>query len=163
MTRRKFRKVSLRRSNIMLLYIMKGLDECCGIGEARAAMKTTPILAAAIALLSLSACEKKSEVVTSTAPDPQEEALKNAAPVSLPPALTASVSLRCGDNSLIYVDFYKGETQAVVKTTKDGAPTVLKAPASGEPYVADGGWKLTGNAKAISVTTPGKPARSCHA
>jgi hypothetical protein len=126
-------------------------------------MKTLPILAAAAAMLSLSACEKKSEVVTTTAPDPQEEALKNAAPIALPPALTASVSLRCGDNSLIYVDFYKGETQAVVKTAKDGTPTVLKAPASGEPYVADGGWKLTGNSKAISVTLPGKPAKSCHA
>ncbi|MEI9928505.1 MAG: hypothetical protein WDN44_13420 [Sphingomonas sp.] len=126
-------------------------------------MKTTPLLAAAVAILSLSACDKQPEVVTTTAPDPQETALKNAAPIELPPAMTASASLRCGDNSLVYVDFFKGETQAIVRTEKAGTPTTLKAPAAGEPYVADGGWKLTGNAKSVSVTLPGKPAKSCHA
>ncbi len=133
------------------------------MGEARSAMKTTPILAAAVALFSLSACDKTPEVVTTTAPDPQETALKNAAPVVAPPSITAEASLRCGDNSLIYVDFFSGETQAIVRTEKNGTPTTLKAPAPGEPYVADGGWKLTGNAKAVTVSVKGGASKSCHA
>jgi hypothetical protein len=100
--------------------------------------------------------------VTSTAPDPQAEALKNAAPIVAPPSITAEASLRCADNSLVYIDFYKGETQVVVRTVKGGTGTTLTAPAAGQPYVADG-YKVTGNAKAASVALPGKSAQSCHA
>ncbi|WP_448661173.1 hypothetical protein ACG3SL_11105 [Sphingomonas sp. CJ20] len=127
-------------------------------------MKNAPIFAAAaVAILSLSACENKPEEVTSTAPDPMASQLANAAPVELPPAIASSVTLRCGDNTLVYVDFFKGDKQVQVKTEKTGPATMLKAPEAGQPFEAEGGYKLTGTPKNVSITLPGKPAKSCHA
>ena len=127
-------------------------------------MKNPPLIAAAaIALLSLAACENKPEEVTSTAPDPMASQLANAAPVELPPAIAESVTLRCGDNSLVYVDFFQGNKQVQLKTEKGGPATMLKAPEAGQPFEAAGGFKLTGTSKNVSVTVPGKAAKTCHA
>jgi hypothetical protein len=127
-------------------------------------MNKAPLFAAAAAMLfSLAACENKTEEVTSTAPDPQAEALKNAPPVELPPSIAASVSMRCKDNSIVFADFYQGEKQVLIKETKDGPGHMLKAPSAGEPYVADGGYKVTGTSKNATIEVPGKGARVCHA
>jgi hypothetical protein len=127
-------------------------------------MKNPPLIAAAaIALLSLAACENKPEEVTSTAPDPMASQLANAAPVELPPAISESVTLRCGDNSLVYVDFFQGNKQVQLKTEKSGPATMLRAPEAGQPFEAAGGYKLTGTPKNVSVTVPGKAAKTCHA
>lgn len=121
------------------------------------------IAAAAVALLSLAACENKPEEVSSTAPDPMASQLANAAPVELPPAISESVTLRCGDNSLVYVDFFQGNKQVQLKTEKTGTATMLKAAEAGQPFEAEGGYKLTGTPKNVSVTLPGKDAKNCHA
>ena len=121
------------------------------------------IAAAAVALLSLAACENKPEEVSSTAPDPMASQLANAAPVELPPAISESVSLRCGDNSLVYLDFFQGNKQVQLKTEKTGPATMLKASEAGQPFEAAGGYKLTGTPKNVNVTLPGKPAKNCHA
>ena len=126
-------------------------------------MMNRSLAIAAVALLSLSACNNKPEEVTSTAPDPMASQLANAAPVELPPAMSESVTLRCGDNSLVYVDFFQGNKQVQLKTEKGGPATMLRAAEAGQPYEAAGGYKLTGTPKNVSVTTPGKGARSCHA
>lgn len=128
-------------------------------------MKTLPLYAAAAAgLLSLAACDQKPEVVDTRAPDPNREAVNKAGPVVLPPSVSASVTFRCQPgNALIYVDFYQGNTQVVVRTSKDGTRNLLKAPADGEPYVADGGFKLTGNAHAATVVTPDLGTKTCKA
>lgn len=123
----------------------------------------TPLAVAAIALLSLAACKNEPQEVSSTAPDPQASQLANAAPVELPPAITDSVSLRCADNSLIFVDFFDGNKMVQVKTEKTGTGTILKAPEAGEPFVAEGGYELTGTPKSVTVTLPGKPAKTCKA
>jgi hypothetical protein len=121
------------------------------------------IAAAAVALLSLAACENKPEEVTSTAPDPMASQLANAAPVELPPAIAETVTLRCGDNSLVYLDFFQGNKQVQLKTDKKGPATMLKAAEAGQPFEAEGGYKLTGTSKSVNVTVPGKPAKTCHA
>jgi len=127
-------------------------------------MNKTPLIAAAAALLSLAACNKdKPEEVSGVAPDPMASQLANAAPIELPPAIAAQVSMRCGDNSLVFIDFFQGDKQAIVRTVKDGPATVLKAPTAGEPYVAEGGFKVTGNAKTATVITPNEGTRTCHA
>lgn len=128
-------------------------------------MKTLPLYAtAAAALLSLAACEQKPEVVDTRTPDPNREAVNKAGPVELPPAIAASVTFRCQPgNALIYVDFFQGDKQVVLRTDKSGPRTTLKAPNAGEPYVADGGFKLTGTAKAATVTTPDLGTKSCKA
>ncbi|MEI9851779.1 MAG: hypothetical protein WDN24_14155, partial [Sphingomonas sp.] len=128
-------------------------------------MKTLPLIAvAACALVSLSACKNEPEVIDSRAPDPLAEQVKNAPPVELPPAMTASVSFRCQPgNSIIYVDFFKGDKMAVLRTVKDGPPTVLNAPEAGQPYVAAGGFSLTGTHKAATVQISGAAPKTCKA
>jgi hypothetical protein len=127
-------------------------------------MKSLPLMTAAAALaLSLSACQKQQPtVIDTTAPDPMASQLANAAPVELPPAMVASVSFRCKDNSLVYVDFFKGDTQANLHVKeKNKTPIVLRAAASGDPLTGNG-YTLTGNQDQISLTTPDGAKLSCH-
>ena len=127
-------------------------------------MNKAPVFAAAAALFALAACNNNQpEDVSSTAPDPMASALANAAPVELPPAIEVSVTMRCKDNSLVYADFFKGSKLVQLKAEKGGPGTMLKAPTAGEPYVAEGGYKLTGTAKNATIEMPGKGARDCHA
>lgn len=120
-----------------------------------------PLLLSAAALLSLAGCNSEPETLTNERPDPQAEAMANAAPVTLPPAMSASVAFRCKDNSLVYVDFFDGSF-VNYRTDRAAPPTVLRAPVKGEPYVAEG-YSLTGDAKSISLTAPGKGSQSCNA
>jgi len=133
------------------------------VREAGRAMKTflLPTLAAAM-LLPLAACENKPEVVDTRSKDPLAEQIKNAPPVELPPAMEATVTFRCKDNSLVYVDFFQGHEIANLRTEKGGTPIQLKADASGNPYQGSG-YTVTGNAKQIDLIAPGKGAQSCKA
>jgi len=118
---------------------------------------------AAVALLALSACDnnaKKPVEVTSVADDPNAAAVRNAAPVELPPAITADVTMRCKDNSLVYVTFFDGDKQVVVKPTKDATPVKLTAEKAGDPLKAEG-YSLTGTPKNITLTQPGKGTLTC--
>jgi hypothetical protein len=120
-------------------------------------------LSVALVSLTLAACQNQPEEVTSVAPDPQASALRNAAPVELPPSVTASKTFRCADNSLIYVDFFSGDKQVQLRTEKGGTATMLRAPQAGQPFVAEGGYQLTGTPSSVNVTVPGKGAKSCKA
>jgi hypothetical protein len=124
----------------------------------------SPLLpaAAAVALIALSACQNKKEVVSNVAPDPLASQIANRAPVELPPAIKADVSMRCDDNSVVYVTFFEGDKQAVVKATKDGSPVMLKADTAGGPLTG-GGWTVSGTPKKAKITAPGKSAQSCDA
>ncbi|MGI4732754.1 MAG: hypothetical protein ACRYFW_13550 [Janthinobacterium lividum] len=127
-----------------------------------------PLSAAAFALLalplSLGACQKKAPtVVDETPPDPLANQVAAAPPVELPPAIKASVTMRCtGDNSLVYVNFFAGDTQATLQTVKDGTPTRLIAAKAGDPFKADGGYEIKGDAKKIELKQPGKKDLTCH-
>ncbi|APR54275.1 hypothetical protein [Sphingomonas koreensis] len=118
--------------------------------------------AVAIALLPLAACKPEPEVVTDTAPDPMATALKNAPAVELPPAIKATVSMRCQPgNALVFAEFFQGDKLVKLRTEKNGKPTDLKAPEAGQPFTAEGGYKLTGNEKSATVELPGKGSLSC--
>ena len=120
-------------------------------------------VAAAAAFALLAGCgEQQPEQVDSRAPDPQASALRNAAPVELPPAMTASVTFRCKDNSLVYVDFFQGNKLANFRTERGTPPVRLTAEKDGDPLTADG-YKLTGTQKSISLTRPGKGEMTCNA
>ncbi|TXC70004.1 hypothetical protein FSB78_02835 [Sphingomonas ginsenosidivorax] len=126
-------------------------------------MKTLPMTAVA-ALLVLAACNSKPaapEVLDSN-PDPMANTLANAAPVELPPAIKSEKTLRCKDNTLVYVTFFEGDKQAVVKTKQDGTPTKLVAEAAGAAKTAEGGWSMTGGDSEVVLTQPGKAAQTCH-
>lgn len=124
----------------------------------------SPFPLSAVALLALAACNQQSKPeVVDTNPDPMAKTLANAAPVEMPPAIKADKTMRCKDNSLVYVTFFEGDKMAIVRTAKAGTPTQLKAEKAGEPLTADGGWKLTGSPSSVSLTQPGKSALTCTA
>src|SRR3546814_19528289 len=87
--------------------------------------------------------------------------LANAAPVELPPSMKASVAFRCKDNSLAFVDFFSGDKLANLRTKKDGEIIRLTAENAGDPLTADGGYKLTGDQNAITLTTPAGGTQTC--
>jgi hypothetical protein len=123
-------------------------------------MKSLPLLPAAAALLALAACNNKPQVVD-TNPDPMANQLAQAPKAELPPAIKADKTLRCKDNSLVYVTFFEGDKMAVVRTKEGGTPTQLTAEKAGDPLTAAGGWKMTGSAASVELTQPGKAAESC--
>ena len=127
--------------------------------------KRTRLSAAAslATILLLSACNNKPETVTSGVVDPDAATVAAAPPVALPPAIEASRTYRCKDNSLVYVDFFAGGTKANFRTQKGGTPTALTAPEAGKPLTAEGGYSVGGNAATTEIAAPGKPAQSCKA
>lgn len=127
-------------------------------------MKHISLLLPAAALLALSACNNRP---TAEAVDPNAESVTNesaakAAPVELPPAIRADKTFRCKDNSLVYVTFFQGDKQALVRTEPNGAPTTLRAANAGEPLTAKGGYSMTGTTESITLTLPGKPEQTCR-
>ena len=120
-----------------------------------------PAAAALAASLLLAACGKP-ETVTASDNDPTAKEIAAAPPVELPPAIEASRTYRCKDNSLVYVDFFAGGLGANFRTEKTGTPTKLTAPEAGKPLVADG-YSVGGNAATTQIASPGKPAQSCKA
>jgi hypothetical protein len=125
-------------------------------------MKISPLFVAATAFLALAACKPDPEVVDSRAPDPMSKELENRPAVVLPPSIKAAVSMRCQPgNALVFADFFEGDTLVAVATEKGGTKTRLTAPAAGEPFVAEGGYKLTGTSKAATVEIPGKGTLNC--
>lgn len=126
-------------------------------------MKSYLPLIAAAGLTLLSACNNNDqpEVVGGPA-DPMAEQLANAAPVELPPSVKANKQYRCKDNSLIFVDFMSDDKTALLRTEKTGASTKLASPEAGKPYVAEGGYEVSGQGDDVTITVPGKSAQSCH-
>ncbi|MEG3179428.1 hypothetical protein [Sphingomonas sp. LT1P40] len=124
-------------------------------------MRLLPI-AVAILALPLAACSPEPEVVTSRVDDPMAEQLANRAPVELPPAIKASKSMRCQPgNALVFVEFFEGDKLVRVRTEKGGTATDLKAAEAGQPFVAEGGYKLTGTPTSATVELPGKGTLTC--
>ena len=128
-------------------------------------MQKAPLFAAAIAAFTLlSACNTQPTTITAgSISDPTENALQAAPPVKLPPAMLASKSYRCKDNSIVYDDYMNDSVSANFRAKKDATPTALTAPAAGQPYVGDG-IELTGSPDAKSITVKnGGATKTCDA
>jgi hypothetical protein len=121
-------------------------------------MQKTHLLAAGTALLALAACNSEPETINDF--DSQSAELQNAAPVELPPAITASRTYRCSDNSLVYVDFYNNNT-AALRNRQEDAPTMLTAEGGNPPFVAPG-HSVSGTGENVRITAPGKNNLACH-
>ena len=142
-------------------------------------MKKTLLILAPLSMLALAACNKsetpkEGEAGTETAAAP-------AAPVELPPAITASGTYRCADNTILYVDFLGkneaadirvGEKSATaVRVTAPvaeapaadatAAPATAEAAPTGPMKSADGESSLSGEGKQINVKLAGKGAQTC--
>ncbi len=119
------------------------------------------LCALAAAPIILSACSnRQSEAVTSIEPDPMAREIAERPPVELPPMIKADVTMRCKDNSLVYVTFFTGDKLAAFTTVKDGIPTRLTAEEAGAPFLAEG-YSLTGTPTSITLTLPGKDTLVC--
>lgn len=111
------------------------------------------------ALLMLSACNTEPEVV-GKANDPQAEALKNAAPVQLPPRMTAR-TYRCADNSLVYADFASDGAFAMVGTSETSR--VRAAAATPNTNYSGEGYTIAANSDDTRIKVPNKAEQSCRA
>ena len=126
-------------------------------------MNKAPLLsAAALSLFALAACNQKQPTVIDPNPDPMRNQVAAAKPVELPPAISATVQFRCKDQSVVTVDFFKGNKQLTLHPTKDGEPVHLTAETAGGPYTADGGYTLSGDEKKITWKDAKKPELTCH-
>jgi hypothetical protein len=124
---------------------------------------THRLLAAAsiAALFSLSACQEPKTLTANQMNDPQAAELAKAPKVELPPAIIASRTYRCKDNSLLYAEFLSNNT-ARVRTEQGGAATTLTAAEGNPPYTAEG-YSLSANAPQVTYSAPGKGSQSCKA
>ena len=71
-----------------------------------------PLLFAATAALALTACNKAAPEVTNTT---NVTAAEPAAPAEMPPAIVAQTTYRCKDQSLVYLTYLAGDTQAQLR------------------------------------------------
>ncbi len=140
-------------------------------------MKKTLLILAPLSMLALAACNKtetpaEGEAGTETA---------TAAPIAMPPAITASGTYRCADNTILYVDFLGANEAADIRVGDKAAAAVRvtaaapvapaadaaapAAPAEAAPAgplkSADGESSLSGSGKQINVKLAGKGAQTC--
>ncbi|WP_114228445.1 MULTISPECIES: hypothetical protein [Sphingomonas] len=101
------------------------------------------------AAFAVAGCQQHT-IVDNGPPDPMANQLANAAPVELPPAITASKVYRCKDNSLVYIDWLSNGAARVKKNKTDPAGT----------DIAKDSPDLKGSADAATITYKGQ---SCKA
>jgi hypothetical protein len=141
-------------------------------------MKKSLLILAPLSMLALAACNKSETPVEGEAGS--ETAAAPAAPIEMPPAITASGTYRCADNTILYVDFL-GKNEAADIRVGDKAATAVRvtAPAAEAPAAdaaaapaaeaapagpmksADGESSLSGEGKQINVKLAGKGAQTC--
>ena len=120
----------------------------------------------ALGSLALAACDSKPTSITAdSSPDPMANELAGAAPVELPPSIAATKTYRCGDNSVVSIDWLSDNKSANLRVGDATTPVQVKAAAEGEALTAADGTSLTGNATAasVSLTLAGKGAQTCKA
>lgn len=124
--------------------------------------RTVTIIAIAVAA-ALAGCQQENHNLTNERYDPMADALANAGPVELPPAIRSSKTYRCrGDNSLVYIDWL-ADGSAQFRAEQGTTPVRLRAEEPGEPLTADG-YVLEGTAEGstITIAVPDAGERSCH-
>jgi hypothetical protein len=113
-------------------------------------MTRTLLITLAVAA-ALAGCSKENHtIVGGPGADEENNTAAANATVALPPSIQASKSYRCGDNSLVYVD-WMSDGSARVKKSRDEV--------GGTPF-APGSPDLKGDPKAGSITYKGQ---SCKA
>ena len=116
-------------------------------------MTRTFTIVALAAAMALAGCNSEDHniVADPAGPDPMADELANVGEVVLPPAISASKTYRCKDNSLVSIDWLNDGT-ARIKAEQAGAGTTVTPGAEGSP--------LTGDAQAATITYNGQ---SCKA
>jgi uncharacterized lipoprotein YajG len=126
----------------------------------QARFMTRTLILALAATAALAGCNNDKPTIDAN----QANDVADATPVTLPAPIAATKTYRCKDNSVVQIDWLADNQTANLRVGEQVASTQLKAPAAGEPMVADG-FSLTGTADASSVTLtrPGTGAEVCKA
>jgi hypothetical protein len=127
-------------------------------------MTRLKLLLPLVAAAALAGCNDKSHTIVAGGPD-DDDAVNNVAlaNVQLPPSILDSKSYRCGDNSIVYVDWLSDKKSANIRFEKNGGPTNLTADAEGKPLTG-GGYTLDGAFNGSSVKLSGPSGnKSCEA
>lgn len=112
-------------------------------------MFKTPLTILLVAAAALAGCDQSDHNIVAAGPyDDRANVTTNAAPVTLPPSITASHTYRCKDNSLVYIDWLS-DGIARVKTDKAARATPITPGQPGTP-------SLTGDAQTPTVTFNGQ-------
>ncbi len=139
-------------------------------------MKKTLLILAPLSMLALAACNKTETPAEGEAG--AEGTAATAAPIEMPPAITASGTYRCADNTILYVDFLGANVAADIRVGDKAAAAVrVTAPAPEAPVAgaapaaeaapaaplksADGESSLSGSGAQINVKLAGKGAQTC--
>lgn len=137
-------------------------------------MTKTLLILAPLSMLALAACNKTetpAEGDTGTAAAP-------VAPVEMPPAITATGTYRCADNTILYVDFLGANEAADIRVgdksaaairvtapaatdTAGTAPADIEAAPVAPLKSADGKTSLSGSGAQINVNLADKGAQTC--
>jgi hypothetical protein len=114
---------------------------------------------ALVAAAALAGCNKTDHTIVAGSRDTP---VANVADVVLPPAIEASKSYRCKDNSVVYIDWLNDKMTADIRATKAGSASRVVSAEVGKPMTA-AGYSLTGTKDSGSVTVdrPGKGSQSC--
>ena len=152
------------------------LSNSAALRQTVPAMNKTLLILAPLSVLALAACNKSETPATSESGT--ETAAAPAAPVEMPPAITASGTYRCADNTILYVDFLGKNVAADIRVgDKAATATRVNAPAAEAPAAGatapteavpagpmkstDGESSLSGEGKQINVKLAGKGAQTC--
>ena len=128
-----------------------------------------PAALAFAAALATAACgdDATGNAVNATSTNATGNATAAAPKIELPPAIKASKTYRCRDNSLFYANFLADDVTANVRDKEEEPPAVtLKAPAPGQPFEGEGetgrGFKLSGSGDTVTYTSPDSGTQSCR-
>lgn len=114
-----------------------------------------------LAAAALAGCDTSPEVVTGGPADPRAgpELANAVANVQLPPSIVASHKYRCGDNSILSIDWLSDGKANSARVTPEGASGVNVAQAeAADDYTAEG-MTLKGDPKASEITFNGKSCK----
>lgn len=136
-----------------------GLDLLARVLQGRAMTKAFLLIGLTAAL---AACNNEDHNIVAGGPEDDFNAAE--ANVVLPPAIQASKTYRCADNTIVHVDWLADGKSATVRVG-EGSPTSVSATEAGQPMTAEGGYSVAGSADAASakIAVPGKSAQSCKA
>jgi len=125
-------------------------------------MTRNRIVISLVAAAALAGCNKENHTITAGSDGNDVNVAANAS-IVLPPSIAASKTYRCGDNSVVFVDWLSDNKSANVRTEATGSPTQVVAAEPGKPLTGSG-LSLTGSASGSSVMLerPGHGSQTCN-
>ena len=119
---------------------------------------------ALLATAALAGCSTDDHTIVAGTRESRETNTVDPSTIKLPPAIEASKSYRCKDNSVVYVDWLNDKMTADIRDKKIAPATRVTTAEAGKPMTAEG-YSLSGTSTASSVTVerPGKGSQSCTA